>query len=144
MPPIDRAVTKYGGAVQLMIRNTRQVSSNVATVIPEIGFEDEPTSPVKRDETVTNKKPKAMIRTAPSRLKRRFSCGTIMITSIKAMIPPNTNFIERSWSVRGALSDEPVPERRKSARPPFNPLQITGSERNRLMIPPAATAPAPM
>ena len=33
---------------------------------------------------------------------------------------------------------------RKSARPPFKPLQIVGNDRNRLMIPPAATAPAPM
>ena len=32
----------------------------------------------------------------------------------------------------------------RSARPPFKPCQIVGSERNRLMIPPAATAPAPM
>ena len=52
--------------------------------------------------------------------------------------------LEASWSVRGALSFEPAPDRRKSARPPFNPLQITGSERKRLMMPPAATAPAPM
>src|ERR1051325_10680746 len=61
IPPIESAVTKYGGAVQPMIRNTRQVSSNVATVMPEIGVDDEPTSPVSREETVTNRKPKAMI-----------------------------------------------------------------------------------
>src|SRR6185503_4837355 len=79
MPPIESAVTKYGGAVQPMTRKTRQVSSNVATVMPELGFDDEPTSPVSRDETVTKRKPNAMIRIAPSRLKRRFSCGTIMI-----------------------------------------------------------------
>src|ERR1043166_795295 len=72
MPPIESAVTKYGGAVQPMIKNTRHVSSNVATVMPEIGFDDEPTSPVKREETVTKRKPKAIIRIAPSRLKRRF------------------------------------------------------------------------
>src|SRR5215510_5476070 len=62
MPPIERAVTKYGGATQPIIRNTRHVSNNVATVIPEIGFDEEPTSPVSRDETVTNRKPKAMIK----------------------------------------------------------------------------------
>src|SRR6266550_2559779 len=59
MPPIESAVTKYGGAVQPMIRNTRQVSSKVATVIPEIGFDEEPTSPVNRDDTVTKRNPKA-------------------------------------------------------------------------------------
>src|SRR5205814_9909784 len=71
MPPIERAVTKKGGAVQPMMRKTRQVSRRVATVMPDIGFDEEPTSPVRRDETVTNRKPKAMMRTAPSRLKRR-------------------------------------------------------------------------
>ena len=33
--------------------------SSVATVMPEIGFEDEPISPVMRLETVTKKKPKS-------------------------------------------------------------------------------------
>ena len=42
----------------------RQVSSSVATVMPEIGFDDEPISPVSRDETVTNRKPKSTIITA--------------------------------------------------------------------------------
>src|ERR1044071_7560321 len=57
MPPIESAVTKYGGAVQPMIRNVRQVSSNVATVMPEIGFDEHPTPPRSREETVTNRKP---------------------------------------------------------------------------------------
>src|SRR2546421_11446298 len=73
MPPIESAVTKYGGAVQPMIKNTRQVSSNVATVMPEIGFDDEPISPVSRDETVTNRNPKPTIRRAPSRFPRKFN-----------------------------------------------------------------------
>ena len=74
----------------------RHVSSSVATVMPEIGLEDEPISPVRREETVTKRKPKATIRTAPSKFKRRFSCGAIMMTTSKAMIPPMTHFIERS------------------------------------------------
>src|SRR5436189_1402946 len=65
MPPIESAVTKYGGAVQPMIKKTRQVSSSVATVMPEIGFDDEPTSPVRREETVTNRKPNATMSSAP-------------------------------------------------------------------------------
>src|ERR1041385_3619921 len=96
IPPIESAVTKYGGAVQPITRNTRHVSSRVATVIPEIGFDDDPTSPVSRDEKVTNRNQKAMIRIAPRMLKRRLRCGTIMITTINAMIPPSTNFIDRS------------------------------------------------
>ena len=75
MPPIDSAVTKYGGAVQPMIRNTRHVNSSVATVMPEIGFDDEPISPVSRDDTVTNKKPNTTISIAPSRFHCRFNCG---------------------------------------------------------------------
>src|SRR6516165_3244506 len=75
IPPIERAVTKYGGAVHPIIRKTRQVSSSVATVIPEIGFDEESISPVSRDETVTNRNPNATIRTAPTMLPRRLSCG---------------------------------------------------------------------
>ena len=40
-------------------RRSGRSSSSVATVIPEIGFDDEPISPVSRDETVTNRKPKS-------------------------------------------------------------------------------------
>src|SRR6188768_4315345 len=66
MPPIESAVTKYGSAaVQPSARNTRLVIRRVATVMPEIGFDDEPTSPVRRDETVTNRNPRTMIRIAP-------------------------------------------------------------------------------
>ena len=45
--------------------------------MPEIGLEDEPISPVKRDETVTNKKPKMTMSIAP----RMFMCsvGTAMM-----------------------------------------------------------------
>ena len=71
----------------------------------------------------------------------------IMITAIRATIPPATSLSDRSWSVRSAeAAARPLlPERpRKSASPPWRPCQIVGSERNRLMMPPAATAPAPM
>ena len=52
MPPIESAVTKYGSAaVQPSRRNASDVINSVATVIPEIGFDDEPTSPVRRDDT---------------------------------------------------------------------------------------------
>ena len=49
-------------------RKIRQVNSSVATVIPEIGFDEEPISPVSREETVTNRKPKSTISTAATRL----------------------------------------------------------------------------
>src|SRR5204862_2252856 len=61
MPPMESAVTKKGGPVQPTTRKTKQVRSNVATVMPEIGLEDDPISPVSREETVTNRKPNATI-----------------------------------------------------------------------------------
>src|SRR5256885_15891687 len=69
--PTDRAVTKYSGPVQPTSRKIKHVSSNVATVMPEIGFDEEPISPVSRDETVTNKNPKTTINSAPS----KFMCS---------------------------------------------------------------------
>ena len=38
--------------VQPYSRKIRQVNSSVATTMPEIGFNYEPTSPVRRDDTV--------------------------------------------------------------------------------------------
>ncbi len=44
--------------------NVRQARRSVATVIPEIGFDDDPISPVRRDETVTKRKPNTTMRIA--------------------------------------------------------------------------------
>ena len=57
-----------------------------------------------------------------------------------------TNLGERSRSVRAGASRAAVSARRarQSLTPPAMPRQIIGRDRNRLMIPPAATAPAPM
>ena len=57
IPAIERAATRYSVPIQPISTKIRQVSSSVATVIPEIGFDDEPISPVSRDETVTNRNP---------------------------------------------------------------------------------------
>ena len=145
--PIESAVTKNAEPVHPTARNIKQVRSNVATVIPEIGFDDEPISPVRRDETVTKRKPKATIMNAPrmavSALSCSPNCGNRIIAAIKAMMPMRTNFIERSRSVLGAAPLAACPPR-KSCMPPFKPCQIVGKLRMRLMMPPAATAPAPM
>ena len=143
IPPTESAVTKYGfGAVQPMARNISEVNSNVATVIPEIGFDDEPTSPVSRDETVTNKKPKMTISKAPK--KPTLSVGINEIAAISSSMPITTHFIEMSWSMRSMLVFSPFDEPRKSESPAFSPCQIVGSERPKLIRPPATTAPAPM
>src|SRR5678809_1343752 len=67
MAPTDSAVTYQRLPVQPATRKMMQVNSSVATVIPEIGFDDEPISPVRRDDTVTNRNPKATMSSAPSR-----------------------------------------------------------------------------
>ena len=38
------------------MRKIRHVNNNVATVMPEMGLEEEPISPVSRDETATKRK----------------------------------------------------------------------------------------
>ena len=42
--------------------------SRVATVIPEIGFDELPTSPVRRELTVTKRNPSTRMRNEPRRL----------------------------------------------------------------------------
>src|SRR5580704_3468512 len=58
---IVRAASESALLVWLVSTNTRQVMSRAATVIPEIGLDDDPISPVKRDETVTNRNPRSTI-----------------------------------------------------------------------------------
>src|SRR5687768_15610261 len=52
-----KAVSVAGLSVRPISKNTRHVNKSVATVMPEIGFEDEPIRPVSREDTVTNKEP---------------------------------------------------------------------------------------
>src|SRR5580704_13234065 len=66
VPPLDEAMHTTAAIVRAVSESalllwpsetkTRQEMSRAATVMPEIGLEDEPTSPVRRDETVTNRK----------------------------------------------------------------------------------------
>ena len=151
MPPIDSAVTKYGSAViQPKPRNTRQVISSVATVMPDIGFDEEPTSPVNLEDTVTNRKPRITINTAPlidtSGPENTLSpsCGKSMMASIRTITPTTTHFIDRSWSVLGRLAFDSAEPPRRSDRPPFRPCQMVGILRTSEMMPAIATAPAPI
>src|SRR5262245_55063887 len=67
VPPFEDAMQTTAATVRAVNMNScvrifskkkmRQVSSKVAIVMPEIGFEEDPISPVRRDETVTNKNP---------------------------------------------------------------------------------------
>ena len=70
----------------------------MATVIPEIGLDDEPISPVRRDDTVTNKKPNNTMRNAP--IKFICSDGAKVIAAINTMTPIPTHFSGISFCVR--------------------------------------------
>src|ERR1700753_2064147 len=114
----------------------REGNSTVATVMPEIGFEEDPTLPVSRDETVTNRKPKRTIRIAPTGLRKRFNDGESMIMAIRAMMPPKTNCTGKSSSTRALAAVLTAPDdlfQGKSFMPSFMPLQMVGSERSRLI-----------
>src|SRR3954453_14897665 len=55
IPAIDRAPSRYCDPTQPSITKITHVSSRVAIVIPEIGFDDDPITPVIRELTVTNR-----------------------------------------------------------------------------------------
>ena len=66
--PMDSAMTLWSMPVQPTTTKIRHVIRSVATVIPEIGFDEEPISPVILEETVTKKKPKTIIKIADKKL----------------------------------------------------------------------------
>src|SRR5689334_13350403 len=63
---IVRAVSIASGPLRPSSTKIRQTKSRVAMVIPEIGLDDDPTSPVSRLETVTNRNPNSRIIAAPT------------------------------------------------------------------------------
>jgi hypothetical protein len=73
-----------------------------------------------------------------------FREGVAQIATINATHPKTTTRIERSCSVRAALARVCAAAAPKSDNPARIPRQINGNDVSRLMIPPAATAPAPM
>ena len=81
------------------------------------------------------------IRTAPS----RFMCkaGARRMARTNATMPAATSFIERSRSVRKTEACAEAAAL-KSDNPERMPCRMIGNERTRLMMPPAATAPAPI
>src|SRR5262249_54286261 len=83
--PIESAIARISGPVCPRSTKIRQVINSVATVIPEIGLDDDPISPVIREETVAKKKPKTTTIIAPSRLI--WSCGISQISTTKPIEP---------------------------------------------------------
>src|SRR5437016_13010590 len=96
-PAIVSAVSVSAFEVFPSAKKIKQVNSSVATVMPEIGFEDEPISPVSRDDTVTNKNPNTITKTAPSNPcsdKPRPSFGDSASKNTSTRLPATTTPID--------------------------------------------------
>ena len=116
---------------------------SVAIVMPEIGFDEVPMRPMMRDDTVTKKKPKTMIRTAA----RKFHCvGILGATARKSASSSESD--EHDGHRHVALGAER--RRPRARRPPKsftlsrNDETMVGIVRASVMRPAASTAPAPV
>src|SRR5438034_9896240 len=141
--PTLRAIAKYLGS-PVRPRNTkmRQVPIRVAMAIPELGQEEDPTWPVRREETTAKKKPKRTIRNAEMRLT--CSCGNSQMKSTINAEPAMTTVIGMSRSVRRTLAPFPDLNSSNCLMLARKELMILGRARIILKIPPAVTAPAPI
>ena len=129
----------------------RQTSKSVAMVMPEIGFDELPTSPVRRLDTVTKRKPKSRIIAAPSKpleIQAEAQLRDGGEDEHEAEAAPQDDGHRHVALGRGTARPAPVAAARGwragRAGPPTIEPKMSGSARNMLMMPPAATAPAPM
>ncbi len=116
--------------------------------IPLIGFDELPSSPVIRDETTLKKKPKTRMaraeRIPTPRPGTTRIWGRKLMKRIRRTDPPSTTVIGMSRSVRRRAAPSPRAAFRKSRKEAPNDSTIVGRPFTRLMMPPAATAPAPI
>jgi hypothetical protein len=123
-----------------------QVSSKVAIVIPEIGFEEEPSKPTILEDTVTKKKPKTTIRKAApievARLEKIEVLSTSVIRRIRMAEPIKIVLIGRScWVLISSAASLPFPSAEK---PALKLERIMGIDLISEKIPAKATPPAPI
>ena len=140
-PPIVSASTRYSMPAHPTARNISDVSSSVATVMPEIGFDDVPICPVMRLETVTKRKAKT---TREQRaddvdvdLRQRDHRDR---AEHDADAHDGHRHVALGARARGAARASSA----KSLEAGDERRQIVGSVRRRLIRPAAVTAPAPM
>src|SRR5215471_15585713 len=88
--PTHSATGAYASPVQPSATKIVHVRISVAIVMPEIGFDDDPMSPVMRDETVTKKKPKMTMSTAARKLPCVGIFGATARKIASASEPPST------------------------------------------------------
>src|SRR5947209_18686090 len=93
--PMHRASTFSAGDVMLSVRKREQVSMSVATVMPEMGLDDEPISPVSREETVTKRKPNKTTRMEPSMAEPQLISWPTQMTSsaMRTRLPKKTTMM---------------------------------------------------
>src|SRR5207253_942452 len=83
--PTINATADHAPPTQPMAMNIRHVAMSVAIVIPEIGFAELPINPTMRLDTVTNRKPKMMMRTAAIRFAAK--CPGFKLNDNSAQTP---------------------------------------------------------
>ena len=134
-------------------RNTAQVAIKVAIVIPLIGFDEFPISPLIRDATVTNKNPKTTTNIAASKSENplvfapgiglNFSSAHIIATITTEPIS-TTRIGHIALRAIHAASAAAACFARISLIPAFSAEKIVGSVLINVISPEAATAPAPI
>ncbi len=133
MAATESAVSVSVLPVLSKLRKIKHVNSSVATVIPEIGFDDEPISPVSREDTVTNRNPKITISAAannPCQLKPSPRLGIAVMARTRAMLPASVTQMGKSRSVRlttGLPSPSRGPAAVRSRNPAITEPKISGS-----------------
>src|SRR6187397_795541 len=140
--PTQSATGEYISPVQPSATKIVHVRIKVAMVMPEIGLDDEPISPVMRDATVTKKKPKMTIRIDARKLPFVGILGATARKMASASDPPRTTIMGMSRSVRlCCTADLPPPKSFTLSR---NDATMVGIVRARVIRPEARTAPAPV
>src|SRR5215471_18360695 len=128
--------------VHPMATKIEHVRISVAIVMPEIGFDDVPMSPVMRDDTVTKKNPKITMRIAARKFPWVGIFGATARKIASASEPTSTTPSGMSRSVRArAIAPAPAPRSFIASR---NDDTIVGMVRASVMSPDARTAPAPV
>ena len=115
-----------------------EVRISAAMVIPDTGFDDEPIRPTIRLDTVTKKKLKITISTAP--VSPTGTPGHSHSVTASSAATPSTIFSGRSCWVRGRSPPAVAPT---CPRPSLNDSTIVGRDLSRVTMPAKPTAPAP-
>src|SRR4029079_17362113 len=108
--PTQSATGEYQSPVHPNATKIVQVRINVAIVIPETGFDEDPIRPTMRDETVTKKNPKTTTRMDATKLPCVGIRGATTRKSASRRVPARTTVNGMSRSVRTRAGAPPFAE----------------------------------